>query len=409
MSTESFNFSALLRTDLPPAAMKWTGFPKYNFVGGHNDADSVPVADLIAAATSVLQREGRTLSTYGMNSGSLGYRPLREFIARKLARDAGIQCTPDEVLVTSGSLQGLDLVNGVLVAPGDTVIVEDMTYAGTITRLQRMGARIVGVPVDKDGIEPGALSLALENLRRDGVRPKFIYTIPTVQNPTATVMSVARREALLDLAARYEVALFEDECYADLVWDGVRPQALYGMAKDDRVVHIGSFSKTIAPALRIGYLVARWPLMSRILAIKSDGGTGALEQMVLAEYCEQHFDSHVKALRTVLRRKVEVLMSALREQFGDEAQFDDPAGGIFLWVTLPERVDTTQLFQVAGRAGIAINPGVEWMTDASRGRVRTRICFAHPSEQTIQEGIAALAEISHREFGVPARADGTHR
>lgn len=409
MTAESFDFTSLLRNDLPPAAVKWAGFPKYNFVGGHNDADSVPVNDLIAAATSVLQREGRTLCTYGMNSGSLGYRPLREFIVRKLARDAGIQCTADEVLITSGSLQGLDLVNGVLVQPGDTVIVEDMTYAGTITRLQRMGARIVGVPVDKEGLDTGALSRALESLRREGVRPKFIYTIPTVHNPTATVMSVARREALLDIATRHSVAIFEDECYADLVWDGARPKALYGMSRDDRVVHIGSFSKTIAPALRIGFLVARWPLMSRILAIKHDGGTGALEQMVLAEYCERHFDTHVQALRKVLRRKVEALMDALRAQFGSEAQFDDPAGGIFLWVTLPDRVDTTQLFQVAGRAGIAINPGVEWMTDPVRGRVRARICFAHPSEQTIREGIAALAEISHREFGVPARSERMHR
>lgn len=409
MSTETFDFTRLLRNDLPPAAAKWTGFPKYNFVGGHNDADSVPVADLIRAATSVLEREGRTLATYGMQSGPLGYRPLREFIVRKLAKDAGIQCTVDEVLITSGSLQGLDLVNGVLIAPGDTVIVEDMTYAGTITRLQRMGANIVGVPVDKDGLDTNALALTLEALKNRGVRPKFIYVIPTVQNPTATIMSEGRRLALLALAKKYEVALFEDECYADLVWDGRRPQAIYGMAQEDNVVHIGSFSKSIAPALRIGYLVARWPLMSRILAIKSDGGTPALDQMVLAEYCNAHFDAHVHVLRKALRKKVEALMSALREQFGEEAQFDDPAGGIFLWVTLPDRVDTSQLFQVAGRAGVAINPGVEWMTDPVRGKVRTRLCFAHPSEEVIREGVAALAEISHREFGVPARVSGTHR
>jgi len=409
LSTEALDFSRLVRADLPPAAVKWAGFPKYNFVGGHNDADSVPVADLISAATRVLQREGKTLATYGLQSGSLGFKPLREFLVRKLAKDAGIRCSVDEILITSGSLQGLDLVNGVLVEAGDTVIVEDMTYAGTITRLQRMGAKVVGVPVDGDGLDTQALGGRLSQMQSQGVRPKFIYVIPTVQNPTATIMSVARRQELMRLSREYGVPIFEDDCYADLVWNGERPQALYGMAQDDRVVHIGSFSKSIAPALRIGFLVAKWPLMSRILAIKNDGGTGALEQMVLAEYCNEHFDSHVKVLRAALRRKVEALMSALREQFGDEAEFEDPAGGIFLWVTLPARVDTTQLFQAAGKAGIAINPGAEWMTDPVRGKVRTRICFAHPSEETIREGIAALAEVCHREFGVPARATGIHR
>ncbi len=409
MTLDTFDFSTLLRPDLPPATVKWNGFPKYNFVGGHNDADSVPVADLVSAATRVLNREGKTLSTYGLQSGALGYRPLREFIVRKLAKDAGITCTADEVLITSGSLQGLDLVNQVFLSPGDTVIVEEMTYGGTITRLNRLGANIVGIPLDKDGLRTDALASTLEQLKSSGVRPKFIYTIPTVQNPTATIMSESRRAQLLALSQTYGVPVFEDECYSDLVWDGKRPRAIYAMAKDDRVVHIGSFSKSVAPALRIGYLVASWPLMSRILAIKSDGGSGALEQMILAEYCNEHFDTHVNALRTTLRRKAEALMEALRTQFGSQAQFEDPAGGIFLWVTLPESVDTTQLTQLCLRAGVAINPGVEWMTDARGGKMRTRICFAHPSEQTIREGIATLAEVCHREFGVPTRDPGAHR
>ncbi len=389
--------------------MKWTGFPRYNFVGGHNDADSIPVADLISAAARVLNREGKTLSTYGLQSGPLGYRPLREFIVRKLSKDAGVTCTPDEVLITSGSLQGLDLVNQVLVGTGDTVIVEEMTYAGTLTRLNRLGANVVGVPVNKEGVDTDALATVLASLTGRGIRPKYIYTIPTVQNPTATVMPEERRRRLLALAETYGVPVFEDECYSDLVWDGKRPPALYAMARDDGVIHIGSFSKSIAPALRIGYLVASWPIMSRILAIKNDGGSGALEQMILAEYCSEHFESHVAALRKTLRRKAQALMDALRTHFGSEAQFEDPAGGIFLWVTLPSPVDTTHLAQLASRAGVAINPGAEWMTGASGGKVRTRICFAHPSEQVIREGIATLAEVCHREFGIPGRESGAHR
>ena len=134
----TFDFEKLLRPDLPPAAKPWSGFPEYNFVGGHNDADSVPVDNLIAAATTVLRRDGKTLATYGMQSGPLGYRPLREFLARKLAKDAGIKCSADEILITGGSLQGLDLVNSVLLSPGDTVIVEQMSYDGAITRLKRL-------------------------------------------------------------------------------------------------------------------------------------------------------------------------------------------------------------------------------------------------------------------------------
>jgi 2-aminoadipate transaminase len=404
-----FNYAELLRSNLPPAAVPWTGFPKYNFTGGHNDADSVPVDGLIAAAVAVLKREGRTLSTYGLESGPLGYRPLREFIARKLSRDAGVRCSADEILITSGSLQGLDLVNQILVGPGDTVIVEQMTYGGAITRLQRSGANIVGVSLDHDGLSSASLKSALEELKRRGIRPKYVYTIPTVQNPTATVMSEARRSEILALCAHYGVPVFEDECYADLVWQGGRPRALRAMAGNDAVIHIGSFSKSVAPAMRIGYLVAGWPLMGRILAIKNDGGSGAIDQMILAEYCQHHFDRHVAELRNALRRKLNVLIECLRSQFGGEAEFEQPSGGIFLWVKLPGKVNTTRLAQAALESGIAINPVAEWMTDTVAGKSYLRLCFAHPSEQVIREGISRLAEICSQEFGVPARNARVHR
>lgn len=403
------DYAALFRPDLPPAAARWAGFPKFNFVGGHNDADCVPVDALVAAAATVLKREGRSLATYGLDSGPLGYRPLREFIARKLGADAGIACSPDQVLITSGSLQGLDLVNAILVSPGDTVLVEQMTYGGAITRLKRAGANIIGVPVDGDGLNGAALEAALGDLKVRGIRPKYIYTIPTVQNPTATVIGESRRREILALAERYGVPVFEDECYSDLVWDGVRPHAMRAMTGDDRVIHIGSFSKSIAPALRIGYLVADWPVMGRILAIKSDGGSGALEQMVLAEFCREHFGTHIVTLRKALRRKAEVLMEALRTQFGSAASFDDPAGGIFLWVKLPEAVDTSRLAQLALESGVAVNPGAEWMTDAAAGQRRIRLCFAHPAEQVLRDGVARLAEVCRREFGVPVPDAKGHR
>jgi 2-aminoadipate transaminase len=405
----SFDFAPLLTAGLPPPAAKWTGFPKYNFSGGHNDADQIPVDRLTAAATAVLKREGSTLATYGLESGPLGYHPLRAFLVEKLKRHAGIACSADEILVTSGSMQAIDLVNGILLAPGDTVLIEQESYGGALTRLGRRGVKMVGIALDREGLRVDALATALNDLKRRGVRPKYIYTIPTVQNPTGTIMGEERRLELLRLAQDHGVPIFEDECYSDLVWDGHRPPALYAMSNAGGVIHIGSFSKSIAPALRVGYIVAGWDILSRMLALKTDAGSGALEQMVLAEFCQNHFTQHVPALVRGLRAKLETLMEALAEQFGTAAEFDDPKGGIFLWVKLPEAVDTQKLAQAALASGIAINPGREWSTDKAYGKSRLRLCFANPSHAAIRKGVAALAEVCRREFGVPARIANVER
>jgi 2-aminoadipate transaminase len=407
--SNSLDFTHLFAPGLPPPAAKWAGFAKYNFVGGHNDADQVPLDALLKAANDVLAREGRTLATYGLASGPLGYRALREFLARKLERTAGISCDADEILITSGSLQALDLVNGILLARGDTVIIEQATYQGALTRLQRLGVEAVGIPLDGEGMRMDALGDALAALKRRGVQPKYIYTIPTVQNPTGTILSEARRREMLQLATQYGVPIFEDDCYADLIWDGKRPPALYAMSGHGGVIHVGSFSQSVAPALRVGYIVAPWPLLSRMLPLKTDGGSGALEQMVLGEFCHAHFDAHVPVLIRTLRGKLETLMEALNEQFGTAAEFEDPKGGIFLWVKLPDQVDTQKLFAPALAAGVAINPGAEWSTDKSYGKSRTRLCFANPSHEAIRAGVATLAEICRHEFGVPARIANVQR
>jgi 2-aminoadipate transaminase len=402
MNSTPFDFTPLLPAGMPPAAARWTGRVKFDFTGGNNDADRLPLEELIAAADAVLKREGRTLSTYGLNSGPQGYRALREFLVAKLKADAAITCTADDILITSGSLQAIDLVNGTLLARGDTVIIEQDCYQGSINRITRLGVTPVGIPLDRDGMRMDALATALDDLKRKGIRPKYIYTIPTVQNPTSTIMPVERRQELLRLAAAHGVPIFEDDCYADLIWSGERPPALYAMSKRSDVIHIGSFSKSIAPALRVGFIVAPWDVMSRMLALKTDAGSGALEQMVLAEFCTRHFSKHVPALRRGLRAKLETLMESLKENFGTAAEFDDPKGGIFLWVTLPDNVDTQKLYPLALAAGVAINPGAEWSVNKSHGRNRMRLCFASPTHEEIHQGVAALAEICRREFGVPA-------
>jgi 2-aminoadipate transaminase len=405
----TLDFAPLLAPGLPPPAVKFNGFPKYNFTGGHNDGEQIPLDSIVKAANDVLTREGRTLATYGLESGPQGYRPLREFLAKKLKRAAGISCTADQILITSGSLQALDLVNGILLQRGDTVIVECESYEGALNRLTRLGVIAVGIPLDEEGMRMDALAAALDDLKRRGIRPKYIYTIPTVQNPTGTILSEARRRDMLRLAEQHGVPIFEDDCYSDLIWDGKRPPALHAMSKHGGVIHIGSFSKSIAPALRVGYIVAEWELIARMLAIKTDAGSGALEQMVLGEFCPKHFDQHVPELTRGLRKKLDTLMDALNEQFGTAAEFDDPKGGIFLWVKLPDEVDTLKLYQPALAAGVAINPGPEWATDKAYGKSRTRLCFANASHDAIRAGVAALAEVCRREFGVPARIANVER
>lgn len=404
MTAATFDFAPLLPAGLPAPAAKWTGLAEYSFVGGNNDPDQVPVEGLVEAVTAVLKREGKTLATYGLASGPQGYRPLREFLTAKLKRDAGIDCAADDILIVSGSLQALDLVNATLLARGDTVIIERDSYQGAINRLTRLGVHAVGIPLDDQGMRMDALAAALADLKGKGITPKYIYTIPTVQNPTGTIMPLARRTELLKLAREYGVPIFEDDCYADLIWDGKRPPALYAMSENGGVIHIGSFSKSIAPALRVGFIVAPWAMMSRMLAMKTDAGSGALEQMVLAEYCSPHFATHVPKLTKGLRAKLDTMMEALNEQFGTSAEFEDPKGGIFLWVKLPDNVDTLKLYQAALAAGVAINPGPEWSVDKAYAGSRFRLCFASPSHEQIREGVAVLAEVCRREFGVPARS-----
>jgi 2-aminoadipate transaminase len=409
MTSNQFDFAPLLPAGLPAAAAKWTGLAKYSFVGGNNDPDGVPVEGLIDAVNAVLRREGKTLATYGLASGPQGYRPLREFIAAKLKRDAAIDCGADDILIVSGSLQALDLVNATLLARGDTIITEQDTYQGALNRLTRLGVNMVGIPLDENGMRMDALAAALAGLKAKGITPKYIYTIPTVQNPTGTIMPETRRAELLRLSQQYGVPVFEDDCYADLIWDGKRPPAIHAMDRTGGVIHIGSFSKSIAPALRVGYIVAPWNVLSRMLALKTDAGSGALEQMVLAEYCAPHFATHVPKLRRGLRAKLDTLMEALNEQFGTAAEFEDPKGGIFLWVKLPDNVDTLKLYQAALAAGVAINPGPEWSTDKAYAGSRLRLCFASPSHDEIREGVAMLAEVCRREFGVPERSANVER
>jgi len=371
--------------------------PRFSFVGGNNDADNVPVAGLAEAAVTVLGREGPSLATYGLGGSPLGYEPLREFVAGSLGSRANTMVHPDDVLITSGSLQALDLVNKVVTEPGDVVIVEQATYGGMLSRLRARGVDYVGVELDNDGIIPQALEATIEGLKQAGRHPKYVYTIPTVQNPTGSVMPVERRRHILEIARRHGVLIFEDDCYADLIWDGERPPTIRSL--DDiggHVVFCGSFSKSVAPALRVGYLVADWAMLGPMLGLKTDAGSGALEQMVLAEYSPQNFDHHVAQLSAVLRNKAQVMADAVTQNFGDTVSFTFPKGGIFLWLEFLNGLNTSHYVEAAAKQGIQFNPGSEWSADPAWGSTRMRLCFGQPSTETISQGVALLAETMGR-------------
>lgn len=403
MSITEFDFSRLLAKGLPEPAVRFAGFPKYNFVGGHNDPAQIPVDGLIDAARSVLKREGSSLATYNLAHGPQGYRSLRDFVVDKVTKRRGIKVTHNDVLITSGSGQGIQLVNRLLLEPGDTVILEEFSYAGAIREARALGANLVGAPLDADGLVIDTLARILDDLKVAGKKPKYIYTIPTIQNPTASILPLERRHALLALAKQHGVPIFEDECYADLIWGDAAPPALYSL-DPTQVIHIGSFSKNLAPALRLGYAIAPWPILSRMIACKADGGTGALDQMITAEYFNQNFPAHLKKLNAALHEKQTTLAEAMAREFGTAAEPWRPKGGIFQWFRLSDSIDVRKVLQPAADASIAFNPGPEWTCDPEAGKSHFRLCFALLSKQEIKDGVAALARVFYEQTGIPARS-----
>ncbi|MDB9762345.1 PLP-dependent aminotransferase family protein [Alphaproteobacteria bacterium] len=397
----SFKVENFFSEVLPSSVSIYTGFPKYNFVGGHNSEESIPIAELAKSAEKVIKAEGKNLALYGHNSGPQGNLLLREFLVSYLGNYTGINISIDNILLTSGSLQALDLINKLLLNSGDTVLVEEATYGGAISRIKSLGVNHIGIKLDKDGICLDNLVSTLDKLKSKNIIPKFLYTIPTVQNPTATIMPENRRKKILEIAEKYKFLIIEDDCYADLTWDRERPKSIYSLCKDERVIYCGSFSKSLAPALRVGYIVASWKIISKILGFKNDGGSGAIEQMILADFCINNYKNHTLSLVKELKRKCDIMVKSLELEFGSIAEFDVPMGGIFIWITFPDSIDTNKLYEAALKKGIALNPGSEWVSNPRDGDHKIRLCFANPSEQTIKEGINQLAEICFQEFGLP--------
>ncbi len=402
MTTKGLDYSGLYAKDLPPAAGPWEGIYPYNFTTGHGSPDLIPIDGFIESVTRALRKEGRNLAVYYSNGGPMGNLALREFLVKKLRKHRGINVTVDEVMICSGSTQCILLINETLLEPGDTVITEMFTYAGALRNAQRRKANTIGIPLDDDGMRVDILESTLADLRSKGIRPKYIYTIPTCQNPTGTNLPMDRRREMLRISQEYGVPILEDECYADLIFDGEWEHAIRSLDDTNHVLHIGSFSKSLAPGVRLGYIVAPQDVMNQMLASKIDVGTNMVTPLMVADFLENNYEEHIETVRDMLHRKRDVLIASVREHFGPTVDFYEPRGGMLMWFKFPEGVDTSKPLEAAKKEGVIYNPGADWSADPkNHGSNYIRICYGLPSEDQIRGGIERLAKVFHQEVGIP--------
>jgi len=357
-----------------------------SFAGGLPSPATFPIDAIRAAFDAVLTREGKAALQY---SATDGYAPLRAWIAGSLSTH-GARITPEQVLITSGSQQGLDLLGKVLVNEGDRVWVETPTYVGALHALGIYGPRFVSVPMDDDGLAPDALP----ELMRAPDRAAFFYTIPTFQNPTGRTLAHERRVALVEQAARLKLLVVDDDPYRLLDHAGRTFQTLLSMDAQS-VVHLGSFSKILAPGIRLGYMVAPPELARKVEQAKqgADLHTSTLTQMVAHEIIKDGFlDTHLVATRKVYAEQCATMLQALAEHFPRDATWTRPTGGMFIWATLPDGLDAAVMLDAALAANVGYVPGGPFFAEAPRPNT-LRLSFATVAPDKMREGIARLGKV----------------
>jgi 2-aminoadipate transaminase len=360
----------------------------YDFGTGMPDPGTFPARELAEAAQRVIVREGVGMTRY---PDPRGYPPLRDVAVARFARNHGQQVPAGNVVITNGSMQAIILSTQALGRPGDTVIVEEFCYSGTLGVLRQYGMRVEGVPLDASGLRVDALAATIERVRAEGRRIAFVYTIATHQNPTGTIMPVERRRQVVELCRQHEIAIVEDDCYADVVFEGEMPPAMYTMAEPGRIVYVGSFSKILGPGVRLGYFMANEALVTKLLAYKRDGGTSALSAMIVAEYLKDTLWPHVADVCAAVKDKRDTLFGALERELGGLADWSRPHGGLFSWVRLPEGIDTQALQQLAKERNILYATGRAFDA-ADRDIPYLRLAFGYVNRDLIDEGVALLGE-----------------
>jgi 2-aminoadipate transaminase len=387
-----------LRSSAIRELLKFTQRPEViSFAGGLPASEVFPTERFREACCKVLDREPHLALQYGATEG---YEPLREMIARHIAR-YGIKAKSENVLITSGSQQALDLIGKLLINAGDRVLVEAPTYLGALQAFNVYGADYVSVPSDEDGLR----SDLLEDPLRSG--PKFMYVLPNFQNPGGTTLSEGRRHELVLLADKYGIPIVEDDPYGQLRYEGEHLTPLVvldreNLRRDDgysigNVIYLSTFSKTLAPGLRLGWMVAPPEVISKLVQLKqgADLHSSTFVQMVTHEVARDNFlDEHVKLIRRVYRERRDVMLEALMQYFPPEVTWTRPKGGLFLWVTLPEGADAQKLFEAAVRENVAFVPGDCFYAPnghQGEGRRHMRLNFSAAPPEQIWEGIHRLS------------------
>src|SRR5579871_6857673 len=367
-----------------------------SFGGGLPAPDVFPVKRFEEACHKVLTENGSQALQYGTTEG---FQPLREMIARNLAR-YGIVASAENVLITSGSQQALDLIGKMLINRGDRILVEAPTYLGALQAFNVYGAQYVSVPVDEDGL----ITEQLEESIRSGV--KFMYVLPNFQNPAGVTLSEGRRQQLIVLADKYGIPIIEDDPYGKLRYEGEHIAPLVVLDRENvrrdngftlgNVIYLSTFSKTLAPGIRLAWIVAPEDVIGKLVQLKqaADLHTSTFNQYVAYEVARDGFlDQHVKLIRQVYRERRDAMLRALQEYFPPEVTWTHPQGGLFLWVTMPQGTDSNALFQAALAEEVAFVPGDVFYAPNghNEGGRHMRLNFSHSQPEQIREGIRRLS------------------
>jgi DNA-binding transcriptional MocR family regulator len=340
------------------------------------------------------------------DSDALGYEPpegspqLRRVLAQYL-RQQGIAVTPDELVITAGSQQAFDLISRALVGKGDAVVTETPTFVGALESLEARGSRVVGVPIDANGIDPAALERTL--LQHS---PKLLYVVPTFHNPTATVTSAARRREIVALAARYGVPVVEDEYLREVRFGSPIPPPLAAFDTHGAVIHVGSFSKSLSPAFRLGYVVARGPLRDRLVSLKrvTDICCSPVLQRAATHFLESgSIYAHWKRVSRAYRKRQAAMIAAVQRHFPRGCTWTAAQGGVILWVRVPEAVSVSRLLDDALREGVSFAPGAIFFPEPA-DQPFIRLNYASHTEEEIERGVGILGRLMERQLA-HARVD----
>ena len=361
----------------------------FDFSTGTTNPETFPTEALAEAAARTVRSHGVELNTY---PGSLGHEGLRRLMAKREFDREGVRLDPERIALTNGSMQAVTLVAEALCeGREDLVVMEEYCYSGTIDAYRGLGIDLVGIPVDGRGMRTDALESALERLRDEGRPPRFIYVLATYQNPTGSVMPLERRLELLRIARAHRLIVVEDNCYADVHYEGEKVPALYALDDGPRQVYLCSLSKIFAPGVRLGYLTASSSeLFDRIMERRHDAGPNTLAAAVTAEYLGDRLWEHVEMANRALKVKRDAMLEALEAGLGNSCSWSRPPGGMFIWVRLPEGSDLDRIEALAEEREVSISQGGHFHVDGGGGPC-IRLAFGFARVPDIHEGIARLA------------------